>query len=195
DAILVELDDLGIDPRGETALSAIEVEDPFDVRPNRGPGEDLPRRKLYLRQDLVFLESLVALEDDAVDDRVLANVDDEVAGFGTTDVGIGEEIGRVEILERLIESRPGIGLAGRQIGVGADRFRLESLVALDGDGPDGPLDRRRGWRRRGLRSRRCGRRRLLRLGCLGRKQWSGGSAEHGADQKQAAGAPAKSRRP
>ena len=32
DAVLVELDDLGLDPRGEAALAAIEFEDPVDVR-------------------------------------------------------------------------------------------------------------------------------------------------------------------
>ena len=80
DAVLVELDDLGIDARGETALAAIEFENPVDVRADRRAGENLTRRELDLGRDLVVLEPLVALKDDAVDDRVLADDDDEVAG-------------------------------------------------------------------------------------------------------------------
>ena len=80
DAVLVELDDLGLDAGGEAALAAIQLEDPVDVGADRGAGEDLARRKLDLGQDLVVLEALVALEDDAVDDRVFADRDDQVAG-------------------------------------------------------------------------------------------------------------------
>ena len=81
DAVLVELDDLGLDARGEAALAAIQLEDPVDVGARRRAGEDLPRRELDLRRDLVVLEALVALEDDAVDDRIFAHVDDQVAGL------------------------------------------------------------------------------------------------------------------
>ena len=38
DAVLVELDDLGLDARGEAALAAIELEDPVDVGANRASG-------------------------------------------------------------------------------------------------------------------------------------------------------------
>src|SRR6185437_4746340 len=131
DAVLIELDDLGVDARSETALAAVQVEDPVDVGADGRAGEDLPRRELDLRQDLVLLEALVALEDDAVDDRVLANVDDEIAGLGPGDVRVGEQVGRVKVLERLIERASGVGLARRQVGVGTDGFRLESLVASD----------------------------------------------------------------
>ena len=129
DAVLVELDDLGLDARREAALAAIEFEDPVDVGANRAAGEDLPRRELDLRRDLVVLEALVALKDDAVDDRVFAHVDDQVAGLGAADRHVGEQLRRVEVLERLIERLGGIGLARGEIGIGADRLRLEPLVA------------------------------------------------------------------
>ena len=111
DAVLVELDDLGIDPRGESALSAIKFEDAVDIGANRAAREDLPRRELDLRRDLVVLEALVALEDDAVDDGVLADVDDEVARLGAADRDVGEQLGRVQVLQRLIERGGRIGLA------------------------------------------------------------------------------------
>ena len=50
DAVLVELDDLGLDARREAALPAIQLEDPLDVGAGRGAGEDLARRKLDLGQ-------------------------------------------------------------------------------------------------------------------------------------------------
>ena len=50
DAVLVELDDLRLDARGEAALAAIELEDPVDVGANRRAGEDLARRELDLGQ-------------------------------------------------------------------------------------------------------------------------------------------------
>src|SRR4051794_17840231 len=80
DAVLVELHDLGIDACGEAALPPIEFEDSVDVGADCAAGEDLAWRELDLGVDLIVLEALVALEDDAVDHRIFANVDDQVAG-------------------------------------------------------------------------------------------------------------------
>src|SRR5579872_388167 len=85
DPVLIELDDLRFDPGGEPSLAAVELEDAIDVRAHGGAGEDLPRRELDLRRNLVFLKVLVALEDDAIDHRVLANGDDQVPGVATGD--------------------------------------------------------------------------------------------------------------
>src|SRR5262249_25423860 len=79
DAVLVELDDLRLDPRSETALAAVQLKDSLDIGTGRGAGEDLPRGELDLGEDLVVLEALVALQDDAVDDRVLTDRNDQVA--------------------------------------------------------------------------------------------------------------------
>ena len=78
DPVLVELDDLGLDLGGEAALAAIELDDPGDVGARLGAGEDLPRREPDLRADLVVLDALVALEDDAVDHRILAHLDGQM---------------------------------------------------------------------------------------------------------------------
>ncbi len=182
DAVLVELHDLGLDAGGKPTLAAVELENSLDVRTRRRTGEDLPRGKLDLRRDLVVLEALVALQDDAVDDRVFADRDDEVAGIAAGDGDVGEQLGRVQVLQRLVERDRGVGLAGGQIGVGANRLGLETLVALDRDRADRALGRSRGWRRSG-----GGRLRLLGRGGL-REQRRGGTAEDRSHHQQRAGA-------
>ena len=97
--------------RGEAALAPVQLDDPVDVGADLGAGEDLARRELDLGQDLVVLDPLVALKDDAVDDRVFADRDHQIAGVGAGDDDVGEQLGRVEILERLIERFGGIVLA------------------------------------------------------------------------------------
>ena len=57
-------------------IAAIKLEYAVDVGASALAGEDLARSKLDLGQDLVFLEALVALKDDAVDDRIFADRDD-----------------------------------------------------------------------------------------------------------------------
>src|SRR3546814_5871371 len=58
DAVLVELNHLGIDARGEATLALVEFDDARDVGPHLGPGENLARRELDLGPDLVFLEQI-----------------------------------------------------------------------------------------------------------------------------------------
>ena len=156
DAVLVELDHLGIDGRGEAALPLVEFDDARDVGADLRAGEDLTRRELDLGPDLVFLQPLVAFEDDAVDDGVFRHLDRQRA-IVVADLIILEQFGRRQILERLIEHRTVIGLPHAQAQIGEDRLCLEPLVADDGD----RLDRGRGRRRLGRRNgqRRCHRRR------------------------------------
>src|SRR6185369_2449741 len=85
DAVLVELDDFRLDASGKTALPPIELENPIHIGASGRAGEDLARRQMDLGKDLVVLEALVALEDDAVDDRILAHRDHQVASVGTGD--------------------------------------------------------------------------------------------------------------
>ena len=114
DAVLVELDDLGFDRGGEAALALVQFDDPVDVGADLRTGEDLARGKPDLGLDLVVLDPLVALQHDAVDDRIFAHLDDDRAGVGAEELDVGEQFGRVEILQRRIERLGGIGLAGRR---------------------------------------------------------------------------------
>ncbi len=82
DAVLVQLDDLRLDRGGEAALALIKLDDPVNVGPNLGTGVDLARCELDLRRNLVVLDPLVAFKDDAVDHRVFADRDQQVAGIG-----------------------------------------------------------------------------------------------------------------
>ena len=111
DAVLVELDDLGLDRGGEAPAALVQFDDPVDVAANLGAGEDLARGKPDLGLDLVVLDALVAFKDDAVDDRIFLDLDDQLAGVGAGDDDVGEQLGRVEILERRIERFGGIFLA------------------------------------------------------------------------------------
>jgi len=61
-----------------------------------------------------------------------------VAGFTTGDGDVGKELGRVKVLERLIERFGSVGLARRKVGVGANRFGFEALIAANRDRPDHP---------------------------------------------------------
>src|SRR3954447_25224923 len=192
DAILIELHDFRLDPRREPALAPIEFEDSIDVRADGAAREDLPRRELNFGRDLVVLKTLVALQDDAVDHWILANCNHQSAGIAAVDRHVGEELRRVEVLEGLVERLGRIGLPGREICVGSDRFRLEPLVTANRYRVNDTLGR--SW----SRGRRIGGR--LRRGWDGRGRLGsdhryGGSAEHRTDQKQRTGAPAKTLRP
>src|SRR6185295_6721261 len=110
DAVLVELDDLRLDAGGIAALAAVELDDPGDIGAGPRAGEDLARRQPDFRRDLVVLDAAVALEDDAVDDRILADLDDEVAGVGAGDDDVGEQFGHVEVPKRLVEPLLVVGL-------------------------------------------------------------------------------------
>ena len=90
DAVLVELDGFRLDRGGEAAAALVQLDDPVDVAANLGTGENLPRGEPDFGLDLVVLDALVALEHDAVDDRILANRDGQVAGLGAGDDDIGE---------------------------------------------------------------------------------------------------------
>jgi hypothetical protein len=81
DAVLVELDDLRLDPGGVAALSAIELDDAGDVGAGARTREDLARCEPDLGNDLVVLEAAVAFEDDAVDDRILTDLENDVTGL------------------------------------------------------------------------------------------------------------------
>ena len=71
DAVLLELDHLGLDRGREAAVAAIELEDPADRVLHPRAGVDHARPQLHLVAQHLVVEPPVALERDAVDDRVL----------------------------------------------------------------------------------------------------------------------------
>src|SRR5690606_39978996 len=69
---------------------------------------------IYFGQNLVVLETLVTLEHDAVDYRVLDHGYDHVAVV-VGDGVVGEQLGRGEVLQRLVGKRRGIDLPGAHL--------------------------------------------------------------------------------
>src|SRR3546814_10220509 len=83
-------------PICKPALAALQLDDAGDVGADLGTGEDLARGEANFRRDLVVLEPLIALQDDAVDDRVLADLDRERA-LVVADLDVSEQFGRVKV--------------------------------------------------------------------------------------------------
>ena len=106
-----------------------------------------------------------------------------VSGDGAGDRHVREQLGRVELLQRLVERARVIGNARLKIGVSADRFRLEALVPRDLDRADDPLGGCRGLRHRRCRGLRCRRRRWSGLGLL-RRRGHGDAAKDRAHHQQ-----------
>ncbi len=143
DTVLVELHHLGLDRGREAALAAIEFDDAGNVGANLRPGVDLARRKLDLRPDLVLLQPLVAFQHDAVDDRIFLHLDGQRA-IVVTDLDVREQLGFIQVAQRLIERFLGEGLAYAQLRVRQHRIGFETLLAHHADAADGAHSRRHG---------------------------------------------------
>ena len=187
DAVLVELDNLGIDGRGEAALALVQFDDPLDVGTDLRTGKDLARREPDFGGDLVRLDALVALEHDAVDDRVFLDRDHQIATVGARDDDVGEQLGRIEVFQRGIELLGGIDLPRDEVRISAHGLGLEALGALDLNRADCPRRRPRGGKRRS-HDGRCGGKRRSRGGRCGdvlSVERGRNATEHGADQESA----------
>jgi hypothetical protein len=153
DALLRQFDHLGRHGRRDAARTAIEFDDALDVGLNLGAGEDAARTDLHLVLQLVFLERRVPLEDHLVDDRVLDDLDDQVAAL-QLDLHVGEQIGAGQGLQRQVEALRVDRLARLDRQVGQHGPLLDPLVALHHDALDharalglGERGLRRGQRR------------------------------------------------
>src|SRR3546814_1082659 len=69
DPVLIELNDLGLDGRGEMPAAAVEIEDALHISLHPRAGKDDTRPKLHLRRENFVAEFLIPLEGDAIDDR------------------------------------------------------------------------------------------------------------------------------
>ena len=95
--------------------------------------DSVPRGlRLHLVGELIVLELLVALERDAVDDRVFHHGDDQPAA-GLVDPHVLEQAGGVQRLERLVDLVAVEPLAGIEPEIGADGIGLDAAIAFDDD--------------------------------------------------------------
>ena len=142
DAILIELDDLGIDRRAEAAVPAIQLLNTLDVVLDPGPGVDHAGPQLQLALELVFLELAVTLEGDPVDDRVLGDLDHQGIALAAQH-HVGKEPGLEQFLQRLIEAIAIEALTGLDLEIRANGRRLDTFRSFDSDGGDGATKRHR----------------------------------------------------
>ncbi len=140
DAILLERDDLGVDGSGKAAVAAVKVEDALDVALHLGARVDDARLELNLGFERLVAELVVALEGDAVDDRVLHHPDDERVAFAAQ-CDVGKKTCGEEALQRTVDALGVEGVARLDQHVGAHRLGLDALRALDADLGDGATRR------------------------------------------------------
>ena len=147
DAVVRQLDDLGLDADVEAAAAAVDLDDALHVGLHHRARQRAARLRLDFGLELLVLDLLVALEGDPVDDRVLDDRDDRG--------------GRPAMLGRTSWNRPvansaltpssiceGVEpAAGPRPEIGADRVGLDALVALDDDRVDRDAW---AWRRRAV---------------------------------------------
>src|SRR5262249_26568407 len=89
-AIVLKLDDLGIDRRGKPSLAAIKIENALNVGLDTRPGVDRALLELHLALERRLVDLVVALERDNVDDRIF----DDGHNRGSTltlDTNVGEQ--------------------------------------------------------------------------------------------------------
>ena len=133
DAVLIEPDDLRIDPRVVVALLGIHIEDVLPVLLGQRRREHGARLELHLRAKLIVGQLVVALEGHAVDQRILDHVHHQRVAFAG-EPHVLEQAGGVKRLQAAIQP-VGIERVTRlHQHVGEDRPGLDSLVALDLDG-------------------------------------------------------------
>ena len=166
-AVLIEPDDLRIDPRVVVAALGVQIEDTLPVLLGQRRREHRARLELHLRTKLVIGQLVVALEGDAVDQRVLDQTHDQRIAFAV-DPHVLEQAGGVERLQAAIEPVGIERVARLHQHVGQDRPGLDSLVALDLDRRDGAFAANRGRDRPGAVAGRAGAVAAGRCGAAGR---------------------------
>ena len=113
----------------EAARAAIALEDALGVTLHLGAGEHGTRLRFDEAEQRGVLELLVALEIDAIDGRVLDDVDDEGTARGG-DANVGEQTGGEQRLQRRVDIGGAIRFARLDGEVGADGLLLDALVAV-----------------------------------------------------------------
>ena len=145
DAVLVELHHFRLDAGGKATLALVELNDAGHVSADLRTREYLARGEPDFRIDLVFLDPLVALQQNPVDHRILDDLDNHRAVI-VADADILEQFCFEQILQRLVSRFLGVGLADAQFHVGQNRRRFEALGAFHHDRAYGVSRRSRRWR-------------------------------------------------
>src|SRR5215468_4725894 len=135
DAIAGELDDFGVYADVEAAAAAIDLDDARGVGLHDGTRERTALLRLDFGLELIVLDLLVALEGNAVDDRVFDDRDGQPSALDRRS-NILEQASGNKRLHAFVDLE-GVKLATRSWPeVGADGVRLDPLVALNNDGAD-----------------------------------------------------------
>ena len=145
DAILVELHHFRLNAGGKATLALVELDDAGHVSADFRTREYLARGQPDFRIDLVFLDPLVAFQQNPVDHRIFDHLDNHSAVI-VADADILEQFRFEQILQRLVSRFLGGGLADAQFHVGQDRRRFEALGAFHHDRAYGVGRRSRRWR-------------------------------------------------
>ena len=132
DAVLVELHHFWFDSRRKTALTFIQFDDTRDIGANLGARENLPRRKFDFWFYLVILQAFVAFENDPVNHRVFADLDNHRARI-VADADVGKQFGCIQVFQRLVGADLRPCLTRTKLDVGADSVGLQTLRPDDGD--------------------------------------------------------------
>ena len=137
DAVLRQLDDLGLHGRGEAAVAAVQLEDAADRVLYARARVDHARSQLQLGFQDIVLQAAITLERDAVDDRVLDHRDDQLVALAAQR-HVVEQPGGEQVLERTVELGGIERIADPDGEIAAHRHRFDALVAFDLD----PLESR-----------------------------------------------------
>ncbi len=81
DAVLVQLNQLGLNHCGETTLTLVEFDNARNIGANFRTRINLARCQFDFGFNLVVLDALVAFKDDPVNHRVFPNLNDNCAGI------------------------------------------------------------------------------------------------------------------
>ena len=130
DAVLRQLDHLGIDCRREPSGAPVKVDDTLHVVLYAGPGENDAWPQLDFALQNFALEALVAFECDAVDDRVFHDTDDDRRPF-LAQHDIGKQSGGEQLLQGFIQCRGADRVADSDGHIRADGVGFDALRAFD----------------------------------------------------------------
>src|SRR5262249_4126177 len=101
DAVVVELDDLGVNGSRIPALPAVDVEDSLHIGLGAGAREHRARLELNLGGESLLVDLAIALEYDLIDHRVLDHRDEDACAVAL-DAYVREQAGGKQRFDRLI---------------------------------------------------------------------------------------------